>query len=251
MRAASLALILPLLAACASSGLDLTKTQESQLAHTYVQLANGYMQRGQLAIAKENLDKALELRPDDADANNVMAVLQWRLREYSDAERYFRRALREDDKNAEAQNNYGAFLCERGRVEEALRLFERALANPLYRTPEAANENAGLCLVRAGQHERAEAYFRAALASDPRRPVSLLHLARISFDSERLLSARAFIERYFDAAADTPQALLLGVRIERALNNKDQEASYAVRLRGKFPASPEAEQLRAAGGGQG
>jgi len=38
--------------------------------------------------------------------------------------------------------------------------------------------------------------------------------------------------------------LLLAFRIERALGAKDAQASYALRLRGKFPDSAEAKQLR-------
>jgi len=60
------------------------------------------------------------------------------------------------------------------------------------------------------------------------------------------LPARGFIERYFQSAEDTPESLLLAVRIERALGNKNAEASYALRLRSKFPASPEAGQLHVA-----
>ena len=71
-------------------------------------------------------------------------------------------------------------------------------------------------------------------------------MARISYDGGRTVAARGFIQRYFQAGQDTPEALLLAVYIERALKNKDDEASYAVRLRGKFPTSPEAQQLQSA-----
>jgi type IV pilus assembly protein PilF len=73
-------------------------------------------------------------------------------------------------------------------------------------------------------------------------------MARISLDSGQVLSARGFIERYFQAAEDTPESLLLAVKIERALRNKNAEASYALRLRGKFPTSPEARQLQTLSG---
>jgi type IV pilus assembly protein PilF len=45
-------------------------------------------------------------------------------------------------------------------------------------------------------------------------------------------------------ATDTPEVLLLAFRIERALGAKDAQATYALRLRGKFPQSGEAKQLR-------
>ena len=80
--------------------------------------------------------------------------------------------------------------------------------------------------------------------SDPRQSQALLHMARYSFEVGETLSARAFIQRYFEVSKDTPEALLLAFRIERVLGAKDAQATYALRLRGKFPESAEAKQLR-------
>lgn len=247
-----------LLAAVLAVGCASTAQREAEegkrerLIQTNIQLANGYLRRGQFAFAKEKLDKALSIDAYHSQANNMMAVLQWRLKNYEAAEEHFKRAVREDKQNAEAQNNYGAFLCERNRVDEAETWFRRAVANPLYRTPALAYENAGLCFVKVRAYAKAEVNFREALKLDPALPGSLYHMARISYDTGRTLAARGFMQRYFQAAQDTPEALLLAVHIERALKNKDQEASYALRLRGKFPTSPEAQQLqRGHAGGKG
>lgn len=232
-------------AGCASTAeREAEEAKRVRVVENYLQLASGYIQRGQLEFAKENIEKALRVDADHTQANNMMAILQWRLKNYNEAEEYFRRAVSDRD-NAEAHNNYGVFQCERGRTDEAEASFKRAIANPLYRTPAHANENAGLCLYRARRPARAETYFREALKIEPRLPNSLLHMARLTFDSGRALAARGFMQRYFQATQDTPEALLLAVQIERALKNKDEEASYAVRLRGKFPTSPEAQQLQA------
>lgn len=244
-RAASICLLAALIAGCASAAQRAAEEERRmRLVETYVQLANGYLQRGRLEIAQENLEKALAIDSNDSQANNMMAVLQWRLKDYAAAERHFNRAVRQGRENAEAQNNFGAFLCERDRVGAAEAWFRRAIANPLYRTPALANQNAGLCFFKVKAYAKAETYFHEALRLDPALPASLLHMARISFDTGRTLAARGFMQRYFQAAPDTPEALLLAVHIERALKNKDGEASYAVRLRGKFPTSPEAQQLQ-------
>jgi type IV pilus assembly protein PilF len=245
----AVALVLLAMTGCASNAVrEAEQAKQEKLVTTNVQLANVYLQRGQVQFAKEKLDKALSIDPDDSQANNMMAVLQWRFKNYDAAEEHFRRAVREDKQNAEAQNNFGAFLCERNRVHEAEVWFRKAVSNPLYKTPQAAYENAGLCFYKVKNYAKAEANFRAALRIDPILPNSLYHMARISYDSGRTLAARGFLQRYFSAAQDTPAALLLAVRVERALKNKDEEASYALRLRGKFPTSPEAQQLHQSGG---
>lgn len=242
-----------LAAGCASDAeRQASETKRRQMIDTNIQLATGYLQNGQVEYARERLERALQIAPDDSQANNMMALLQWRLKDYEAADAHFRRALDADEKNAEAQNNYGVFLCERGRIDRAEMWFKRAIENPYYRTPAIANQNAGLCLMKRGDRQAAESYFRAALKLDARLAPSLQQMALITFDSGRALAARGFLQRYFEVGEDNPEILLLAVRVERALGNKDAEASYAVRLRGKFPDSPEAEQLKrlAAGGGR-
>lgn len=218
--------------------------RKQRLAETNAELASSFLQRGQLEFAKERLDKALAADPNHSQANNIMALLQWRFKDYEAAERYFQKAVHSRENNSEAQNNFGAFLCERGRVEEAEKLFKRAVANPLYKTPAIAYENAGLCYANRKMYAQAEPFFREALQSDPRRPPSLFHMARISFDAGRTLAARGFIQRYLEATEDTPESLILAVQIERLLGHKNDEASYALRLRSKFPTSPEALKLQ-------
>jgi type IV pilus assembly protein PilF len=235
-----------LLAGCASSAEQKAEHERRQrLADTHTQLGVSYMQRGQLEIAKQNLDKALEVEPDSVQANNMMALLQWRLKNYGEAEKHFRKSLYDDagKGNSDGWNNFGVFLCERGQFDTAEQAFQRALADPLYRTPAEANVNAGICQMRKPSPATAEKYFRAALELNPKQGRALLELARLSFNAGRSLSARAFMQRHFDAAEDTPDALLLATRIEGALGNRDAEASYALRLRGKFPDSTEASQL--------
>lgn len=207
------------------------------------QLAAAYLQRGQPEIALHNISKALTLAPNDSQANNVMALLQWRLREHNVADKYFRRALKSQPDNSEARNNYGAFLCERGEVDKAIKQFELALSDPLYHTPAQANLNAGLCLMKKPAPAAAESYFREVLKLDARRKEALFYMAKISYDSGETYSARGFIQRFFEVATDSPESLLLAVRIEGKLRSKDAEASYALRLRGKYPESPEAQEL--------
>jgi type IV pilus assembly protein PilF len=249
MRWPILALLLVAgLAACSSPAERLAEQERRQrLADTHTQLGVSYLQRGQLEAAKENLDKAIELVPDSVQINNMMALLQWRLRNYAEAEKHFRKALYDDSGkgNSDGWNNFGVFLCERGQFEAAEQAFQRALADPLYKTPAEANVNAGMCQMRKPSPAAAEKYFRAALDMNPRQARALVEMARLSFNAGRTLSARAFIDRYFLNGEDTPEVLLLAAKIEGALGNRDAEASYAVRLRGKFPESNEASQLAA------
>lgn len=239
-------LLIVVLAGCASSAERQAEQDKlNKRVETHVMLGATYLERDQLNIAKQELDQALAEGPDNSQANNIMGVLQWRLKYYDAAERYFRKALDYDPNNASAHHNYGAFLCERGKLDEGVRHFEVAAANPLYPYTAEVNLNAGICLMKKPAPAAAEKYFREALRIDPKLPGALYQMTKLDLDSGQPLSALGFVQRYFQSAGETPETLLLAVQIEQALGNKNAEASYAFLLRNKFPDSPEAGQLRA------
>ncbi len=243
-RAAVLAGV-ALLAACATQAeREAEDARKQRLVQTDIQLAIAYMQQNNLPAAKERLEKTLGLSPDDAQANNVMAIVQWRMKQYDQAEKHFRIALREDPKNSALHHNYGAYLCDRGQIDEGVKHLERAIADASYNAPAEVRLNAGVCLMRKPAPAAAEKYLREALKINPRLPGALYQMARINYDSGRTFSARGFMERYFESGPDTAEALLLAYRIERALKNREAEAKFAVRLRTKFPDSPEADILK-------
>lgn len=231
------------LAGC--GGPPVKKADPESRATLHAQLGASYVQRRQYKVALEELETALEIDPDNPVAHFVMAVLQDRLGNPQAADRHFHRAVTERPVYAEAQHEYGNFLCRQGRYPEAFRRFNRALENPLYRTPELVNLDAGECLLGRPQPDlaAAERYLRAALAINPRLPRALLRMAEVRYRRGRYLSARAYLERYLAAAPANARALYWGVRIERALGAADAAAEYLKRLRRDFPTSPEAKEL--------
>ncbi|MFA7096224.1 MAG: type IV pilus biogenesis/stability protein PilW [Gammaproteobacteria bacterium] len=212
-------------------------------AEANLQLGVGYLQQGNYELALEKLEKSLEQNPSSASAHNVIAVLYERLNQLDLAERHYRRALSLDPKDSGAHNNYGRFLCMRNRLAEAEKHFLTALENPLYQTPEIAHTNAGICALRVPDPAKAEQHFRSALKVNPLYREALIEMAKLSFEQERYLQARAYLQRYQEVAPKSAESLWLGVRIERALGNRDAAASYALLLKSNFPDSEEMQQL--------
>ena len=231
------------LAGC--GGPPVKKAGPDKRATLHAQLGASYVQRRQYKVAMQELRTALEIDPDSAVAHFVMAVLQDRLGDTRAADRHFHRAVTLKPVYAEAQHEYGIFLCRQGRYREAFRRFNLALQNPLYRTPERVNLDAGECVLSRPQPDldAAERYLRAALAIDPRLAPALLRMAEVRFRRGQFLSARAYLERYLAAAPANARALYWGVRIERAMGAADVAADYLKRLRRDFPASPEAKEF--------
>ncbi|MDH3414223.1 MAG: tetratricopeptide repeat protein, partial [Gammaproteobacteria bacterium] len=146
-----------------------------------------------------------------------------------------------------AQINYGSFLCKQERYEESESRLVKVTENPFYRTPEIAYTNAGLCMKRAGNQEKAEQYLRTALQLNPKIPQALIAMCELSYDKGRYLPARAYLQRYLEVANHTSQTLWLGVRIERQLGDKNTASSYALLLKSNYPDSKETQLLLESG----
>jgi protein O-GlcNAc transferase len=83
----------------------------------------------------------------------------------SDAERFFREALRINPVLAEAHNNLGTVFEQQDQLDQAIRCYQEALRiNPAF--AEALN-NAGCALLRQGQLDEALASIRQALRFQP------------------------------------------------------------------------------------
>ena len=223
---------------------ELGQSKRNSPADVYVQLAVGYMRQGQLGEALKNAKKAVRVDPNRSSAQNVLGLIYQRLGEDALAEKAFQRALKLDAHDPYVLNAYGSFLCGKRRFEEADAMFQRAVENPLYSTPEIALTNAGICAQSAGAAAQAETNLRRALQVNKRFAPALLGMVNISLVRDNPLSARAYLQRYEEVAAHTAESLWLGIRAEEVLGDRDQVASYVLQLRSQFPDSEQVQLLR-------
>ncbi len=213
-------------------------------ADIYIKLAVAYMGAGEYGLALEKIKKGVALAPNNGNAHYVLASIYQRLGETKFAREHFLRALKIQPRDPDTRNAYGAFLCEQQNFEEADEQYLMALENPLYRTPEVALTNAGICAERSGNKAKAEDYYRRALQRNNRLPLALMKMAQLTYDAGEPLSTRAYLQRFHQVVGHTPASLLLAIKTERTLGDKNAAASYSMLLRGKFPDSPEVKQLR-------
>ena len=215
------------------------------------ELGIAYMRRGDLAIAQTKLDRALQENPDDPDVRSARALLFARLGDPKQADREFREALRLAPKNPDFQNNYAVYLCSVGRIDDGVQTFLRAAHNPLYLTPELAYDNAGVCLRSAHRDVDAAQMFTDALAIRPGYAQALWQLADLNFSQGKLVQARQEIDAYLASNQETPDLLLLAVKITRAQGDRLDAELYARRLQLDFPDSAQAHALAGLGNNPG
>jgi type IV pilus assembly protein PilF len=212
-------------------------------ARIHTELAGHYYTRGQYSVALDEVKQALSTDSAYAPAFNVLALVHAKLREDRQAEETFRKAMDLAPNYSEVRNNFGYFLCQRQRYAEGLPLFDAALSNPLYGAPEKPLANAGLCALHKGDLTQAESYLQRAMARVRNQPTALLGMAELELRQGHLLAARAHFSRLSEQNEFKPQMLWLGVRIERALGNREAEASYGAQLRRNHPETVEARRL--------
>jgi type IV pilus assembly protein PilF len=220
-----------------------TEPDLKQAAVLNVQLAIGYIEREQLSIAQDKLNKAIEQDPENIDAYTTMAYLKRKVNEMDQAEEFYLKALEIKPNDPNIHNNYGGFLCQMGRYDEALDEIRRAYEDPFYETPYLAFTNAGTCLLDKGDYKQAETMLRKALREQPKFAGALLSMAEIGVKTKKYLMARAYIQRYHAVAKPTAESLWIQVQSEKALGAEEHYLKYARRLLKDFPDSEQAGML--------
>ncbi|GAB1261034.1 type IV pilus biogenesis/stability protein PilW [Aurantivibrio plasticivorans] len=215
------------------------EVDEKKAIQSYVDLGLNYIRVGNRDSARRSLQKALELDKRSSPANEGMALLYQLEGEKEVAEDYFKKAIRYDSDNSRARNNYGSFLYEHDRYDEAYEQFEEASKDLSYTQRPYALTNLGRTAAAMGNEERAEAAFRHALSLNSKLPIALVELADITYKNRNYSEAKKLIDQYGKVTRHSPRTLWLGIRIERTFGNRDKEASYALQLKSLHPYSKE------------
>lgn len=214
-------------------------------AKIHTELGSLYFQSGSAAIALEHLAMALQLDSRFYPANSVRGLVYASLREFPKAEADFARALSLAPEDPEVNNNYGWFLCDTDRVSQSIQYFDRALRDPLYETPDRAYTNAGTCLLKSGDLDRAQTYLLQAVRVSRNGAVQArVGLASIFFKRGNLQESRLYLNDALRMMEPpTAEALWLGVRLERKLGDQRAESGFAAQLRSRYPTSAEYQEF--------
>jgi type IV pilus assembly protein PilF len=212
-------------------------------AALHADLGAGYYERGRMDVAIEELTEAEKLDPTNPRIHNYFGLVYAMLGENAKAEQNFQRALSLAPGDSDVRHNWGWYLCSNDRPRESIPEFEIALRNPFYRTPEIALTNAGRCSAAFGDIVGAESFYQRALARSPNNAPAMYGLALLAYRAGRLDDARGYTRRLAQLPAPAPEALFLGMCVERKANDRAAESLYVVQLRNRYPDSVEAKAV--------
>jgi len=137
----------------------LARFSESQL----IDLGEKYLAAGDTGQALRYLVSVEQRSPNDPVIHYDLG-LAYHARALPDkAEEHFLKAIELKPDYAEAQNAVGVLYAQQGRLDQALRYFEQALENPFYRTPQYIYYNMGRIYEQQHDLEKALGYYRRAV----------------------------------------------------------------------------------------
>ncbi len=213
-------------------------------AQVRLELAGLYFSRGQAETALGEVRQALAAKPNLPEAYDLQGLIYASLGDASRAEDSFRRALQMAPRSADTMHNYGWFLCQERRWDEASEQFDRALAQPQYREGMRTLLAQGVCQARAGNWAAAERTLSRSYELDPANPVTAYNLAEVLLQRGELERARFYVGRInMQPQQVTAQSLWLAARIEHRLGDQARLRDLGRQLRDRYPQSTETLQF--------
>lgn len=239
-----------ILSACVSSETSVTTNNSGagqkmefdpkSAAKTRIQLAMLYLQDDNMQQAKENIEKALEYQPNDANIYRIFAYYYQRVNEDEKAEELYKKSLSLDSKNPDTYNNFGTFLCEKERYEEAEKAFLMAVEQSKYTNVANTYENAGTCAEKAQALDKAVYYYQYALSHNPNKDYLNVYLAKLNITLKNFKEARLNLFNYQKKHKASPEILWQFIRLSYATEKNASLNKYAGELLNQFPDSQQA-----------
>jgi type IV pilus assembly protein PilF len=207
-------------------------------ARLHTELGANYLQRGQYAVALEELREAVRVDPRYGLAHSITGLVHANLGEDAKADAAFRRAIEVAPNEGDIRNQYGSYLCGQTKTDEGIAQFEAALRLPLYQAQHVALENAGSCALAAKKIRPAESYFTRLVQVQPFSSRGYQGLAAVALSTSRFDEVKKQVELGMRTQQITPQLLFYGVCAERKLGNNVGAEGYRTQLKTRFADSP-------------
>lgn len=167
----------------------------TEAAKVRISLGLNYLRRGDTTQALFNLERARSMAPNLPEVYNALAFYYQTVGEHVQAENAYKQAIAKDANNADAYNNYGAFLCQIARYEDAERLLLSAISKPGYIRVAESYENLALCKLEQDGFEQARTYLSSSVSHNGTRISTLINSAALNYAMGHLAEARIDLQR--------------------------------------------------------
>lgn len=142
--------------------------KEQQSADIHYNLGVQAQQSGNIQEALSEFQRAVEMDPDNADAQNALGILlHLSFRRHAEAIEHYQRAIEVRPNFSEARTNLANVYLDQGQYDQAIKLYEQVLNDMMYPTPFIAQGNLGWAYYKKGETEKALENIKAAVTLNP------------------------------------------------------------------------------------
>jgi type IV pilus assembly protein PilF len=181
-----------------------TEHDLTSAANTNIELGYDYIEKGELARAKQRILMAFNEAPKNAGVQDALGYFYEVTGELQTAEAHYLHAISLAPKSGEPYNNYGTFLCRQKRYTEADQQFSKAVSIKSYLNTGQAYENAGICALAAKNFAVAKQNLTRALEYNPNSFLALSGLVQLYSAQKNPRMARFYLAKLDNIAPTDP-----------------------------------------------
>jgi len=219
------------------------ETEPRKRARIRLELATAYFHAGKPTIALDEVKQSMAADPTLAEAVALRGLIYMQLNEPVLAEGSFRKALDLNPASLQVQHNFGLLLCQQGRMEEASRYLNAAIASPVEGERAKSWMILGLCQAKNKQITQAESSLLKAYAIDPSNAPAAFSLSNFLFDNEKFTQSQGYVARLNQTKQANAESLWLGIKVARKLGDAKAVETLRSELVQRFPNSKEVQFL--------
>ena len=219
------------------------QANRDDMAATRISLGLGYLRMGNMAQAKQNLEKAKNFAPDMVQVYTAFAHYYETVGENKLTIESFEKALSIKSDDADTLNNYGVYLCRQGQTEAAEKQLLKAIAVPSYILVAKSYENLSSCFLQKDNFIKAEAYLYKAIMHSPGNSSTLFQMVQLQYAMGEFTQAKTYEQRFEKVTRRfTPQSLALAFKVYWKLGQRRTAKNYGTMLVKMYPQSWESQQ---------
>ncbi len=144
-----------------------SNNNEQERLDNQKQMAIASVRRGNFKQALKDIEKAKEIDDDDPGVFFVYGIIYYALKDYDKAEKYYKKAIDENEEYTEARYNLCGLYLKTGENDKAIEQCSHAANDPLYQARASAYTNLGIAYFKKGDINKAKQYYDKALDINP------------------------------------------------------------------------------------
>jgi Tfp pilus assembly protein PilF len=153
--------------ALSCGGKEVKENSKEKLLSDQKALAIASLYRKNFQQAMADIQEAEKINDDDPEVHNIKGLIYFGLRDYKDAEKSYKKAIKLKSDYSEARYNLCGLYITFDKWDDAAEQCDKAASDLLYRSRDKAFTSLGVAYFRKGDIDKAKECYQKALEINP------------------------------------------------------------------------------------